>query len=266
MAIDDRGYDSDRDGGPRRATVTPPTAWAYAGNCAGSTEPFLIGGIDVWRHRWESVGGPDAAVADPQYGRPYRFPVYRIVVQGTAVTFAAGEFSNGVWGFYTPGWPAPPPASPSAWRRVAAYVPLVAVGVQVPWAILVVMAHIGGGPNAYRDTPEQARRFAAEMVVPAVVGLVVAAVVLVGRWAVGTAQWTCLVLGGLGCGVIVYGLGWTQSHGTVHQTPAFSTPNPPAVDRRNWKYTPPPAFVPGADRYVPATRPARPGESSTTRG
>lgn len=38
-------------------------------------------------------------VRDPLYGQEYKFPVYTVVTRGEEQEFAAGEFSNCIWGF-----------------------------------------------------------------------------------------------------------------------------------------------------------------------
>lgn len=39
-------------------------------------------------------------VRDPLYGQEYKFPIYTVIINGQEQEFAAGEFSNCVWGFY----------------------------------------------------------------------------------------------------------------------------------------------------------------------
>ena len=41
-----------------------------------------------------------AAVIDPHYGTEKVFHVYEVEINGQIHRFAAGEFSNCVWGFY----------------------------------------------------------------------------------------------------------------------------------------------------------------------
>jgi hypothetical protein len=43
-----------------------------------------------------------ALVKDPQYGNENRFNIYEIPIGSLRIVFAAGEFSNGIWGFYVP--------------------------------------------------------------------------------------------------------------------------------------------------------------------
>jgi hypothetical protein len=59
-----------------------------------------IDGIDVWKHKWQALPGERAIVKDPHYGQIFRFSIYRIPLDDRSVVFAAGEFSNSMWGFY----------------------------------------------------------------------------------------------------------------------------------------------------------------------
>ena len=156
------------------------------------------------------------------------------------MTFAAGEFSSGVWGFYTPVWPPPLPS------RAWSHVPLAAAVFQVPWLVFVVMINLG-------PRPPNPTALAVESVLPAVVGLIVGAWALVGGRAVTLVQRLCLTVGLLACGGICYWLGWS----TIRSEPPppagpYSTPDPPAVDRTHGYTVPsPPPPSPDAERYVP---------------
>ena len=44
--------------------------------------------------------GEKIDVKDPLYGQKYRFPVYKVLIDEKEYEFAAGEFSNCVYGFY----------------------------------------------------------------------------------------------------------------------------------------------------------------------
>jgi hypothetical protein len=61
-----------------------------------------ISGIRVWDHKWVCRTGEHADVKDPSYGQSYSFHVYEIDAGGRHITFAAGEFSASVYGFYVP--------------------------------------------------------------------------------------------------------------------------------------------------------------------
>jgi hypothetical protein len=77
------------------------TDWKYVGH-GGSGDQQQISGIRVWSHKWTCRDGERADVTDPLYGQRHCFHVYEIAADGRQITFAAGEFSNGIYGFYTP--------------------------------------------------------------------------------------------------------------------------------------------------------------------
>ena len=77
--------------------VTP--GWRYV-HIGFEGDEFEIRGIRVWSPPWISTGDR-ITVAHPQHSHE-RHPMwtYRIEVAERTVEFAAGEFSNGVWGFF----------------------------------------------------------------------------------------------------------------------------------------------------------------------
>ncbi len=60
-------------------------------------------GLDPWKHEWHDLGFPSIVVAHPSHPRE-RHPmwVYEIRTDKKTIKFAAGEFSNQVWGFFLP--------------------------------------------------------------------------------------------------------------------------------------------------------------------
>ena len=77
------------------------TDWIYV---TGGREltPVKVDGLDVWKHDWTALGGDPVSVKDPVNGQAFRFPIYTMTDGRRTVTFAAGEFSNGMWGFFQP--------------------------------------------------------------------------------------------------------------------------------------------------------------------
>jgi hypothetical protein len=73
--------------------------WQFVGT-SKEGEAFQIRGVNVWDQGWQVVPGQDAHVADPVYGKEFMFRVFTILDREEKIEFAAGEFSNGVWGFY----------------------------------------------------------------------------------------------------------------------------------------------------------------------
>ncbi len=62
-----------------------------------------IFGLDVWKHHWRHVDRPGLNLPHPSYpSQSHRFDIYEIGEIDRPVRFAAGELSNGVWGFYVP--------------------------------------------------------------------------------------------------------------------------------------------------------------------
>ena len=62
-------------------------------------EPCNIKGLNIWDYEWKSAG-EKICVKDPLYGQDHTLTVFEISNQGITVIFAAGEFSNCVWGIY----------------------------------------------------------------------------------------------------------------------------------------------------------------------
>lgn len=82
-------------------TGTIKSHWRYLRH-VGEGEPVSIGGENVWDRDWIPTGEL-ASVIDPQHGATRRFEVWKIQQVGRPdIVFAAGEFSNGIWGFYVP--------------------------------------------------------------------------------------------------------------------------------------------------------------------
>lgn len=59
----------------------------------------ILFGVNIFHCEWISTG-ERIEVTDPLYGQKYRFPVYKVFINEKEYQFAAGEFSNCVWGFY----------------------------------------------------------------------------------------------------------------------------------------------------------------------
>ena len=72
--------------------------WAFLRALADG-EPYLLNGIDFWKNDWKDTG-ERITVRDPHYGQEFRFYVYTITDGQRTERFAAGEFSNCIWGIY----------------------------------------------------------------------------------------------------------------------------------------------------------------------
>mgnify|MGYP003376140320 CR=1 FL=1 len=56
-------------------------------------------GVKIFNYDWHDCR-ETAVVTDPHYNVEKTFHVYEVEIEGKMRRFAAGEFSNGVWGFY----------------------------------------------------------------------------------------------------------------------------------------------------------------------
>ena len=59
----------------------------------------ILFGVNIFDYEWKSTN-KSVKVCDPLYGQEYKFPIYTVIINGQEREFAAGEFSNCVWGFY----------------------------------------------------------------------------------------------------------------------------------------------------------------------
>lgn len=59
----------------------------------------ILFGVNIFEFEWMKTG-EKVVVKDPLYGQKYTFPVYKVNIQDEEYAFAAGEFSNSVFGFY----------------------------------------------------------------------------------------------------------------------------------------------------------------------
>jgi hypothetical protein len=80
------------------------TNWKYIATVVDG-DRFEIGGLNIWNNKWTDTG-ERVDVKDPLYGQEYTFPVYVIISGDKQAKFAAGEFSNCVWGIYQDNFPA----------------------------------------------------------------------------------------------------------------------------------------------------------------
>jgi hypothetical protein len=79
--------------------ITP--GWRHVAIVTEGT-PVLLAGHDVWSHDWRRVELPAITVAHPSYpSQRHHMWLYDLDVEPT-LRFAAGEYSNAVWGFYVP--------------------------------------------------------------------------------------------------------------------------------------------------------------------
>ncbi len=56
-------------------------------------------GVNIFKYKWNGTGNR-ITVLDPLYHHEYEFDIYTVHINKEEKEFAAGEFSNCVWGFY----------------------------------------------------------------------------------------------------------------------------------------------------------------------
>ena len=56
-------------------------------------------GVDIFNYKWIRTG-EKVVVLDPLYNQEHEMTVYNVDIDNEIFTFATGEFSNGVYGFY----------------------------------------------------------------------------------------------------------------------------------------------------------------------
>lgn len=86
-----------------KPTDTPVTAgWKFV-SIGFEGAPVSLRGIDPWKHPWRRRARESIVVAHPSYpAERHTMFVYELDISERTIEFAAGEFSNGVWGFFLP--------------------------------------------------------------------------------------------------------------------------------------------------------------------
>jgi len=73
--------------------------WQFAK--AGYANDCELFWVNIFDYEWKDTG-KTAEVRDPLHNERKVMKVYTAELRGKTVTFAAGEFSNGIYGFYIP--------------------------------------------------------------------------------------------------------------------------------------------------------------------
>ncbi len=64
---------------------------------------FSLKGINLWKFDWQRISEEPIVVPHPSYPHERHLAwIYEIESSGKKIQFAAGELSNGVYGFYLP--------------------------------------------------------------------------------------------------------------------------------------------------------------------
>jgi hypothetical protein len=82
------------------SSVTP--GWRLVAIGTGN-DPVTLRGHELWKQKWLRRADEPITIAHPSYpAERHQMFVYQLRDAPTVV-FAAGEFSNGIWGFFEPG-------------------------------------------------------------------------------------------------------------------------------------------------------------------
>ncbi len=66
-------------------------------------QSIQVGGLNVWDYRWARKSDDPVELPHPAHPhQQHRMFIYEVSAGGKNVTFAAGELSTNVWGFYVP--------------------------------------------------------------------------------------------------------------------------------------------------------------------
>ena len=71
--------------------------WKY--ETSGNDGNTLLFNVNIFNYKWLNTGNK-AEVIDPLYNKKYLFSIYDVIINGNKYTFAAGEFSNSIFGFF----------------------------------------------------------------------------------------------------------------------------------------------------------------------
>jgi hypothetical protein len=100
---------------------------------------------------------------------------------------------------------AVPTAGKRRWKRIACYLPLAAVALELVWIFLLFMALIFAvGDTPYVNTPDKERFFSLLSVGPAAVGVLFGLIGILLRWPVKIVDWVFLITGTAGCAVLFF--------------------------------------------------------------
>lgn len=87
---------------PEPLDLSSPGEWQPV-HIGLENDGFSIDGVDIWSAQWDALGVDSVMLPHPAHPeQTHRFDVYRAKGPVADVLFAAGELSNGVWGFYVP--------------------------------------------------------------------------------------------------------------------------------------------------------------------
>jgi hypothetical protein len=101
------GVDPSRDSGTRSLSTpqfeNPPASGWREAHIGFASDGLTLYGLDVWKAQWRPVNRSALDLPHPAYpNQIHSYDIYDIGPINQPIRFAAGELSNGVWGFYLP--------------------------------------------------------------------------------------------------------------------------------------------------------------------
>jgi hypothetical protein len=95
------GREASRVAAGRMGRVNVDQGWRFV-SIGFEGQPTDVAGVNPWEVKWTATGSR-ITVAHPQYpSQQHQMFIYEVTGSVPPIRFAAGEFSNGVWGFYVP--------------------------------------------------------------------------------------------------------------------------------------------------------------------
>jgi hypothetical protein len=99
-----------------------------------------------------------------------------------------------------------PPPFENPRLRLVPYLPLLAIGVQIAWIVLLFLGLIFSvGDTPFTNTPAKDRLFDLLASWPSVLGLIIGVVTALTRWPAKNVPGICLALGTLICALFMAG-------------------------------------------------------------
>jgi len=150
--------------------------------------PFALGGL------WLSLSGKSAS--DRLAG------IGGILLGGFAIATAAAEFRRRRAALPT----TSAPKAVLLTSHLAAYVPLIAIGVELAWLAVLLLGFlfvVGDAPYTHTPGAASVRFWDLIAALPALAGLLFGVACILRGRARSPAEWSCLILGSAGCGLFV---------------------------------------------------------------
>ncbi len=101
MGANAGGRGHSREGAHDRQVDYLSPGWRFV--CFGlGSEPVMVAGVNLWAVKWSPTLGT-ITVAHPDHPKQrHTMDIHEVVDADPPLVFAAGEYSNNLWGFYLP--------------------------------------------------------------------------------------------------------------------------------------------------------------------